>query len=508
MMTASSDDGDGKFDPTKIPLGTEIGNFRLEELIGEGGFGAVFRARNKLTKTDVAIKFLKTAGLSPDAVTRFNREAFLSNDIGNPHVVGTHDMGEYNGCPYIIMEYLKGTPLRKEVETFGVLPAERVRNIAVQVAEALEAAHSRGIIHRDLKPDNIFLISQSRQADFVKVLDFGLAKLTQELPPDKLKTESRLLMGTPYFMSPEQCRSAHIDKRSDVYALGVNLFYMLVGRVPFEGAGYGDILLGHLSDPVPPLPRTGDRAVPPALIAIVMKSLQKKAEDRYQSMEEMRDALIAARLTARGGLGLPMAISLSVLALGGVAYWGLHRQPPAPAPAPAPVGPSPNESKTEALESFRAFVQVLPPDATLTVDGSRRSVPTVLEGTTGRRFHIEAVRSGYQPKSQEVTIGKEDQRVALKLDAVENSGSDGDSTSLQPPAEPKKQELTKLIVSVQPWADVFVDGAKKEQAPCSLRVPVGTHKITLVNGALRRREDIKITLVAGATKKIDRDWRP
>lgn len=489
-------------DPTLIPLGTELGNFKLDLLLGEGGFGAVFRAHNKFTRKFVAVKILKTEGLSAEALERFKREAFISNEIDNPHLVETFEYGEYNGSPFIIMELLDGKPLRHVVEINRRLTPGRARDIAVQVAEALAAAHGRGVIHRDLKPDNIFLTVKAGQDDFVKVLDFGVAKVTGADMEDKLKTATQALVGTPSFMSPEQCRSSKIDARSDVYALGVNLYYMLSGSFPFHGSSFMEIASAHMRDPVPPLPTTGQDGIPSDLVAIVRKAMEKRPEDRFQSMDEMRAALLAARvaikrgwLTASAG---SVALTAGIIVVSGSAlgYWVMHRAS-SPAPPRTAVTPVP-----APLETFRVFVDVKPHDAVMFVDGKTRPErPALIEAAPGTRIHVEAEKAGYTRQAQDITVGHEDQRVVIDLPA--------EHVPAAPPTEAApRPESGKLVINVEPWADVLVDGAKKDSAPCSLKLPAGVHRITLVNGALHRREEIKVTLSGGGVKKIDRDWRP
>jgi hypothetical protein len=485
-------------DVTLVPIGTELGNFQVDVLLGEGGFGAVFRAHNKVTRRLVAVKFLKAEGLTKDALARFKREAFISNEIDNEHLIQTYEYGEHNGCPFIIMEFLEGATLRKVVEDNHGLPPQRIRNIAIQVAEALAAAHSRNVIHRDLKPDNIYLITRGGQSDFVKVLDFGIAKFTDEMP-DKLKTATQTLVGTPYVMSPEQCRGSAIDHRSDVYALGVNLYYLLTGGFPFVGNSYLEIVSGHLRDPVPILPTTGEGAVPSDMAAIVMKAMSKRPEDRFQTMEEMRAALVAARIAyprrrAAPRLAAAALVALAVSVGGALAYWKLHEPAPMPMPMPHPV-PAP-------AEQWRVFIEVTPTDAELTIDGARRAErPAVVEGSPGKRFHVEVNREGFESQKRNMVIEHEDKSVAFRLMPVAPAAA-------IPPSESTHVESAKLVINVQPWADVLVDGVKKDTAPCSVRIPAGTHKISLVNGALHRREEIKVTLAGGAVKKIDRDWRP
>jgi eukaryotic-like serine/threonine-protein kinase len=190
------------------------------------------------------------------------------------------------------MEFLQGEALADCLRRERLLQTERAMQIAAQVADALAASHAHGIVHRDLKPENIFLITRGQSRDFVKVLDFGLAKLTQGEEKVSHKTRTGSVMGTPYYMAPEQCEGkAGVDHRADVYSLGVILFEMMTGRVPFGGEGYGEIIVKHLTM-APPAPRDINPAITPAQQAVVLRALTKARDARFSSMEEFRAAIV------------------------------------------------------------------------------------------------------------------------------------------------------------------------------------------------------------------------
>jgi serine/threonine-protein kinase len=220
-------------------------------------------------------------------------EAKAVNQIGHEHIVDIADFGNTpDGDFYFVMEFLQGEPLSDRLKRDGALPAGRAVAIAMQIADALGASHGQGIIHRDLKPENIFLVHRGGGRDFVKVLDFGLAKLTlggEERVTHKTRAGS--LMGTPFYMSPEQCEGrAEIDHRSDVYSLGVLLFEMLTGMVPFTGEGYGEIIVKHITTPAPSA-RGLQPGVPAELDLVLYRALAKARDERFQSMADLRDAL-------------------------------------------------------------------------------------------------------------------------------------------------------------------------------------------------------------------------
>ncbi len=277
-----------------IAVGQTIGNYTLTAKLGEGGMGVVYLAEHPVIGRKVAMKAIHPElSRNPEVVSRFVTEAKAVNQIGNEHIVDIHDFGTTpDGEFYFIMEFLQGDALADRLKRAAPLGAAQALTIAAQVADALGASHQHGIIHRDLKPENIFLINRSHTTDFVKVLDFGLAKLTQGEEKVTHKTRTGSVMGTPYYMSPEQCEGkADIDHRADIYSLGVILFEMLTAKVPFGGEGYGEIIVKHITAPVPS-PRAINPLLPPSVEAIILRALAKPREQRFQTMEELAQALL------------------------------------------------------------------------------------------------------------------------------------------------------------------------------------------------------------------------
>jgi serine/threonine-protein kinase len=295
-------------------LGRRFGSYVVEKLIGAGGMGAVYQAVQPEIGKRVAIKFL-----SPDlthdlqVVQRFFAEARAVNLIQHENIVDIFDFRTADGYSYFVMELLPGSSLQAILSREGRLPVARTLAIVVQVAAAIAAAHARQIVHRDLKPDNIFLLLRGGFEDFVKVLDFGIAKLTpapgQTLDDSLPRTLRGMVMGTPGYMSPEQGSGGTVDARTDVYALGVILHRMLAGKLPFEGASMEEILTAQLQRKAPSLTTVrGD--VPAPLAELVREMLQREPSKRPQLMREVQERLVGvARLLSPTPSGRMVPVS-------------------------------------------------------------------------------------------------------------------------------------------------------------------------------------------------------
>lgn len=293
-------DGTG-LEQTGDPLVGETlaGKYRVEERLSVGGMGTVYRGTHILMDKKVAIKVLRPSLAADEKiVARFSREARAASKISHPHALSVTDFGEdEGGVVFLIMEFLNGRTLKEVIRQEGPLPLTRVVEIMRQVGSALTAAHAEGVVHRDLKSDNIMLLNTTG-ADYAKVLDFGIAKIQEsdgEVDPGL--TSPDLIIGTPQYMSPEQCsQSEKIDSRSDIYSLGVILFEMLVGHVPFVGDSPTVVMLKHLQEQ-PPSVLNERKDLPAGVETVIAKALAKRREDRYQTAAALVEDLVIAEGT-------------------------------------------------------------------------------------------------------------------------------------------------------------------------------------------------------------------
>ncbi len=295
--------------PQLLP-GQHIGAYKILALLGRGGMGVVYRARDERLRRDVAIKVLPASPANDaDRLLRFRQEAQATSALNHPNILTVHDIGTHDGAPFIVAELLEGEELRAQLES-GALPARRALDYAQQITQGLAAAHEKGIVHRDLKPENLFVTKDGR----VKILDFGLAKLRPpqssvvdtDAPTQKRITDPGVVMGTVGYMSPEQVRGQETDHRSDIFAFGVILYEMLSGQRAFSGASAIEVMNAILKEEPPELGETNTK-VSPQLEKLVRRCLEKKPERRFQTAYDLGFALEALSTSSGARLETPGA---------------------------------------------------------------------------------------------------------------------------------------------------------------------------------------------------------
>ncbi|RYZ06930.1 MAG: serine/threonine protein kinase [Myxococcales bacterium] len=487
-------------------LGATIdGRYKVEALLGEGGMGVVYRCVHTIIGKRVAMKVLR-ADLARDAevTERFLNEAKSASSIGNAHIIDISDFGQFqDGSTYFVMEFLVGQPLTKIVEGGQAVPVSRILNIARQLAEGLSAAHAVNIVHRDLKPDNIFLIDRGGEKDFVKILDFGIAKVSTSGEGAKL-TRAGAVFGTPHYMSPEQAAGQPVDHRGDVYSFGVILYELASGRVPFDADNFMGILTQHMyKAPVPiralvPQPQE----VPPGLEAIVLKCLSKRPEHRYQSMGELIADLdklkagsvpsaVPEMMSRSGGFNVPAdyfakpqmpepvpaspestrerskwpllagvaGVAAAVAIVGGIFAKSSSSgaQPSAAVPVKAepalPLSGTSAPVTVAAPTAKQVALAVAPPEAHVYEGESDLGTsPVLLTVQPGKPLKLSARMDGY--KDLELIIDGSSPRESVKLERVPAKVSYGPRPQPKKPTEAAKPEPKKNIGGgeiVDPW---------------------------------------------------------
>lgn len=289
--------------------------YRLTRVLGRGGMGSVWEGLHTTLGIRVAVKFIdKQYADSEEARTRFENEARAAAKLTSKHVVRVYDHGVTDdGSAYIVMEFLEGEPLDKRLDRLGRLSAADTATILAQVCRGLANAHQAGIVHRDLKPENIFLVwDPEDQADVAKVVDFGIAKF-EESSGVSSSTRTGLVLGTPYYMSPEQARGfKNLDLRSDLWSIGVIAYRCIVGALPFNGEAMGDLLVKICVDPLP-VPSKMAANVPPAFDAWFVRALAREPEDRFENAAQLAEGLLVAC-----GVASPAQVYRSQLSSGAV----------------------------------------------------------------------------------------------------------------------------------------------------------------------------------------------
>jgi serine/threonine-protein kinase len=500
---------------TDVLIGQTVGNYQVTQKLGEGGMGAVYLAEHPTIGKKVALKVLHPEFSSnPEVAERFFTEAKAVNAIGHPNIVDIVDYGVIQAAGgrdrmvYFIMEYLSGLTLSQVIRDESPLSPERSLTIALQVADALAASHKTGIVHRDLKPDNIILIRRGREQDFVKLLDFGIAKLTGGDGVSSHKTRTGLVLGTPAYMSPEQCEGKpNVDHRTDVYALGIVLYEMLTGRVPFIGEGYGDILVQHLTQrPVEP---SQYRMMSPHVEQVVLKALEKNPAQRYPTMDEFTRALAdpVSFVEAHGGIGgfaqrqlMPSSAPLPPVRLttplpdmrsGPVGAGGapnlLSPVPGTLTPVPTTLGAAAGELEKPARNKTGfviggAVVAVIAGIAVFfVIKGGDKSSTGAGSGSVASGSDGSAIATGADKGSAAVKT-VETRGSAADTKAGSGAGSStsvaaGSASVKTPPVTPEATEISLEIKSEPAGAEIFYNGGDTNQrTPATMHYPIKHEK--------------------------------
>jgi len=448
---------------------TLVERYRLTRKIGEGGMGAVYEALHVGLGKPVAVKVLRDKYLDHRSVAeRLVREARLASAIRNQHIVDITDSGmTADGRTFVVMELLEGMSLAELLRREGPLPEARAIRIVQQVADALGAAHAQGVVHRDVKPENVFLVAGPN--DFVKVVDFGISTTVQASRDASVSVENRLtstgmVMGTPFYMSPEQARGDEsIDYRIDVYALGVILYECLTGEVPFRGGNYLGIISRVLSqEAVRPRTLRPELRISEAIERVTLKAMAKPREERYPTMEAfaadlervlngewveapVADASSTAPPSGAGSRAWLFAAAAMVLVGGGALLWAgrtgrtVTTSPPsrpAPSPPPAPAPPS---------SSVVLRVETDPPGAEVR-QGDRvfgQSPRPLMLPRSSAPVHLTFVLEGYEPATADV-VPLADDTLRVKLTAKPKARPKRPSSSAQPQPTQKPETSETL----------------------------------------------------------------
>jgi serine/threonine protein kinase len=464
------------------------GRYEIRDVLGRGGMGTVYRAHDRVLDDEVALKVLRAEGESDlDLARRFRSEIKLARRVAHPHVCRIYEYGEEGTRRYISMELVEGTNLKEVLRQDGPLRPEQAFAVAIDVAEGLAAIHEAGIVHRDLKTPNVM----RGRAGAVKVMDFGIAK--KVAGGGVTGPSGSYVVGSPEYMSPEQARGQPVDFRSDLYALGVVVFEIFTGRVPFRGDTPVATLLLHLEAP-PPLDGPEGAAIPGPLRPVLRRALAKDAAARHASAGEMARALRAARDASLGGgsVGEPdarprrRAWPWLVLATGVVA--GLIALATQRAPVPAETVPRPDAPATPPAPISEAPTTTMasPPPAS-----PSPSAPSVRPATPSARRETFASPETAASVSPPATVARSPTPPPVAPSPT--------AAAPVPPATPEPDGV--LAVQVTPWADVSIDNRPVGQTPLQLSLPPGPHAVVLTHPDFQpyhRRIDIP----AGKTVRL------
>jgi serine/threonine protein kinase len=489
------------------------GKYLMGEVLGAGAMGTVVAGHHLLLDQKVAIKFLTTqASAHPEALGRFMQEARAAVRIKSEHVVRVRDVAVENDLPYIVMEYLEGCDLAEWMRRHGPLSVERAIDFILQACEAIHEAHGLDIIHRDIKPPNLFAVQRSGVIQTIKVLDFGISKTLGIVPatldptewePESVVTQDRTMIGSPYYMSPEQMESARdVDARTDVWALGVTLYELLSGKLPFEGRSLLQVY-SHIASNVPLRLRDGSPHVPSELEAIILKCLERQRDRRCGSVAELAAALVRFG-SSRATLSIERIASL-----------------PGPRETTAPASPL-NEPSTLRVLSSAAIDRTLASPIRLSpLPETKNGEVTHDKAKPGRGLRVAAVAAGLLA----VALG-----TGLLLPRVLPGGGGGSASVARalvvaaPPAARASDSAkpdgearglgASLAVDAGTWAlpstaDSFAPPLQVASTAPMKRVPVSPHPgLKAVMGAPSSEKPSSRVLALDAALSPASEWTP
>ncbi len=550
-------------------LGTILGGaYRLERLIGEGGMGSVYEASHTRLPRRFAVKLLNADVLSNREVfERFQREAEIASSLGDDHIVQVVDFNyTEDGVPYMVLELLVGEDLADRLETRGRMSLAQTATILEQISGALEVAHQHGIVHRDLKPQNLFLVRNRQRDDFVKILDFGISKV---LHAPSLATKTGAVFGTPYYMSPEQAegRQSDIDARTDIFAMGAIMYECLAGRRAFDANSLPSALyqVCHLE---PPSLREAAPEVPPTIEQVLSFAMAKRRDERYPDIRTMCDDFLRAANGQPTLASQRAAPAPGPHPSGSVRTVSMGSQPPESRPPsmpvrppsgpplgpgsggisggvsgsgawgalPAPTGPVRPSNPMAPTTMGGATGESLPPDMTMSPPRSRKGAmiaAIAIVAALGVAAFVIMSRGkdkqpGPVPPQQPIAVADAAPRPALVTvdaaipdaappDAIErppvlatpvDAGVDAGKRRRDSGTEVivKKGKGT-LILSADPWADIYIDGKRSGSTPNSLTLPAGKHKVVLRNDDLDKKVSFTVTIEPDKTTSVSKSMK-
>jgi len=500
-----------KPEPEQDPLvGRQLGEYVVRQRIGSGGMGVVYAGEHTTIGRKVAIKLIREEHANSPHARDLLTEARAASAIRHHGIIDVHGFGHQPGIgQYLVMEYLEGRPLNELIRERAPLPLSEALPLLCEVLDALSAAHAVGVIHRDLKPSNIFIVRQSNGAEYIKVLDFGLAKRSSTPDGSSAQTHSNLVVGTPQYMAPEQALCEAVSPQTDLYAVGVIAFELFTGQRPFTGRSHMEVVAHHLKTP-PPAP-SSLVPQPPELDDLVLRLLAKEPRQRPASASEVAREM-RALLQPQGGSGVmtPRAISRPVVAVKPVAAAPVNAPTATLSPAPATPGfatpppplATPAVSRTPEAEGklpgpLRAWAPLMGGVLTLAlaigVAVSRRPAESVPEAAPPPAVTVAPTPTQSAPKPEFQPPPAPTPAVAEAPKPAVTSSPPAKKKPPKPAQQPAPQAIPEptpertatgtLHLLVKGWAEVWVDGQKLGRVPPQNRYPLtaGEHELELRN---------------------------